>query len=124
MSLASDQRDPQQPCQLCFGPRSVETGGRTIACPECGSLVPDFSTILRRLTVPRELFESFPVECIRERHCIPIAYDNERNVFTVAIDFSDPEAAEFFRFVANREVETVFADRAAIFDALERSLAP
>ena len=81
-----------------------------------------FSSILRRLTVPRDLFTSFPTECVRERNCIPIAYDDERNIATLAMDFSDREAAEFYRFVANRDVETVFADRAAILDLLQRSV--
>ena len=80
------------------------------------------SPALRRLTVSREVLHPFPIECVHERHCIPVAYDNDRNLATLAIDFSDPEAAEFFRFVANREVEVVFAGRAAILDALNRTL--
>ncbi|MDP6720196.1 MAG: hypothetical protein QGF59_16165 [Pirellulaceae bacterium] len=62
------------------------------------------------------------MECVRERHCIPVVYDDERSFATLAIDFSDLEAAEFFRFVANRDVEIVYADLVAILDALDRSI--
>ena len=107
---------------MCLGPRKLESHGRTVTCPECGSPVPDFSSILRRLTVPHEVLRLFPIECIHEWHCIPVAYDNDRSLATLAIDFSHLEAAEFFGFVANREVEIVFADRAAILDVLDRTI--
>ena len=80
--------------------------------------MPDYSNILRRLTIPRELLSPFFFEDLRTRHSVPVARDDLRNITTLAIDFSDPDAAEFFRFVANCEANVVYADSAAIRKAL------
>jgi hypothetical protein len=91
-------------------------------CPECGQLVPDVTTLIGRITVPPDVIELLPASVLRADNVLPCEADQASGALTVATDFSDRATIEKLRFISNRAVHVVFAERRAIASALDRHL--